>query len=205
MQATRVGDLTPVIEELRSLSRAEGGNAEAQHLLDLVNQAGAAPPSAGARFRIAELVRDSLGAAALAGQLFLDVAATDTGSLYAPKALVAALALLPARHDSIAAVLDARYPASPYTHAYHGEASIAYAAAEDSLARELGVAVAHATTTNASASRVAMPVPGTRGPRLDEPVEQAGGRHPAPPASRPGARPTPARTTRDRPVSPERP
>ncbi len=203
MQATQIGDLTRVIEELRSLSRAESGNAEAKHLLDLVYAAGVAPPSAGARFRIAEIVRDSLGAAALAGQLFLDVAATDTASLYAPKALVAALALLPARHDSIAAVLDARYPASPYTRAYHGEASIAYAAAEDSLARELGVAIAHAAMTNASASRIALPVPGIRGPRLDEPVEQAAGRHA--PSPRPGARPTPARTTRDRPVAPERP
>lgn len=205
VQATQTSDLTPVIEELRALARAEGGNIEASHLLDLVTRGAETPASAGARFRIAEVVRDSLGATALAGQLFLDVAAADTGSLYAPKALVAALALLPARHDSIAAVLDTRYPASPYTLAYHGEASIAYAAAEDSLARELGVEIARATPTTASTMRVAVPVPGNRGPRLDEPAAQPAGGQPArtPPPPRPGARPTPA--TRDRPASPERP
>src|SRR5438034_8922075 len=115
--------------------------------------------------------------------------------------------LLPDRHDSIATILDTRYAASPYTRAYHGESSVTYAAAEDSLARELGVAVASAATGRSSGPRFAIPVPGTRGPRLDEPAAQPVGqpaRAPVPPP-RPGARPTPANTQRDRPVAPERP
>ena len=203
VQATQRSDLAPVIAELRDLSRAETGNTDAKQLLDLVSQATTAPPSAGARFRLAEIARDSLGAPALAGQLFLEVAASDTGSIYAPKALVAAIPLLPDRHDSIAAVLDTRYAASPYTRAYHGEPSVTYAAAEDSLARELGVAVASAATGRSSGRRFEIPVPGTRGPRLDEPAAQPARAPVTPP--RPGARPAPANTQRDRPAAPERP
>ncbi|HEV2672650.1 MAG TPA: hypothetical protein VGU74_16270 [Gemmatimonadales bacterium] len=207
VQATQRSDLTPVIAELTDLARVETGTTDAKHLLDLVNQTTTAPPSAGARFRIAEIARDSLGAPALAGQLFLDVAASDTGSLYAAKALVAAIPLLPDRHDSIATVLDTRYAASPYTRAYHGEPSVTYAAAEDSLARELGVAMASATTVRSSGARFAIPVPGTRGPRLDEPAVQPAAHAARPPGTppRPGARPTPANTQRDRPAAPERP
>ena len=214
-QATQRSDLTPVIEELKDLSRAEGGNSEAKTLLDLVSRTAASPPgtggAGGARFRAAEVARDSLGAPALAGQLFLEVAAADTGSLYAPKALVAALPLLPHRHDSIAAVLNARYPTSPYTQAFHGEVSVAYAVAEDSLARELGVEVARTAMASASGTRFAVPIPGMRGPQLDEPTLPSAGtgrqpvRTPPPPAPRPGVRPTPANTPRDRPALPDRP
>jgi hypothetical protein len=205
VQATQRSDLTPVIAELNELSRA--GNGEAKHLLELLAQAAGAPQGAGARFRIAEMVRDSLGAPALAGQLLLDAAAADTASLYAPKALVAALPLLPDRHDSIAAVLDTRYATSPYTRAYHGEASVAYVAAEDSLAGELGVEVARAAATGASGLRFAIPVPGVRGPQLEEPAAQPAGapvvRPPTTP--RPGARPAAGNTDRDRPNAPDRP
>jgi hypothetical protein len=195
------------MEELRTMTRGEGGNAEARQLLDVVTRAAASHPSAGTRFRIAEIARDSLGAPALAGMLFLNVAATDTASLYAPKALVAALPLLPDRHDSIAAVLDSRYANSPYTRAYHGEASIAYAAAEDSLARELGVEVARSETVRSAGLRFGVPVPGIRGPRLDEPATQpvSPTRTPSATTSRPGARPNSGNTPRDRPAVPERP
>src|SRR5207237_10755064 len=134
--------LGPVIAELSVLSREEGGNIAAKSLLDVVTQVAATPETPGGRFRVAELARDSLRAPALAGQLFLDIAGADTASLYAPKALVAALPLLPERRDSITSILETRYATSPYTHAFHGEPSIAYVAAEDSLARELGVEVA---------------------------------------------------------------
>src|SRR4026207_309365 len=89
------------------------------------------------RVRAAERARSSLAAPTLAGALFLEVAGRDTASLYAPKALVAALPLLPEQHDSIVGLLNARYAASPYTRAFYGEPSVAYVAAEDSLAREL--------------------------------------------------------------------
>jgi hypothetical protein len=109
-----------------------------------------------------------LHAPLLAGRLFLDAAAADSASLYAPKALIAALAVLPERRDSIVALLDSRYAASPYTRVFHGEQSIAYAAAEDSLAREMGVQVAGSRAAVAGVLFDA-PVPGPRGPRLDRP------------------------------------
>jgi hypothetical protein len=196
-RARQSSDLKPVEAELARLSAEPGGGtASAKNLLDLVRQALRTAESPGAGFRVAELARDSLGAPALAGQLFLDVVARDTGSLYAPKALLAAMPMLPDRRDSIVAVLDARYAASPYTRAFHGEASVAYAAAEDSLARELGVQVARSSVTRAAA-RFQRPVPGPRGPQLDDPEVVTVPR-------RPVTR-TPATPARDRPTAPERP
>jgi hypothetical protein len=160
------GELKPIETELARLS-VEPGAVNAKRLLDLVRQALVIGETPAAGFRVAELARDSLGAPALAGDLFLAVAARDTASLYAPKALVAALALLPERRDSIVAILDARYAMSPYTRAFHGEPSVAYAAAEDSLARELGVQIARSTVTRTGA-RVELPVPGPRGPQLED-------------------------------------
>jgi len=203
-------DLGPVVIELTRVAGPGGngrggtgvaGNAAgpAQGLLDLVTRVVAPPQSPGGAFRIAELARDSLGAPRLAGQLFLELAAADSGSLFAPKALVAAMTLLPDRHDSIAAVLDRRYAASPYTRALRGEASPAYAALEDSLARELGVQLvggAPALVARFSALRT-----GPRGPWLDEPpVIRA-----APPAGRGRERPNEPgrRVPTDRPT--ERP
>jgi hypothetical protein len=142
------------------------GAAEAQTLLDLVVRVSATSGAVGATFRSAELARDSLRAPRLAGQLFLDLAATDSGSLFAPKALVAALALLPDRHDSIVAVLDHRYAASPYTRVFRGEANVAYAALEDSLARELGIEARAVPVAVARASALRT---GPRGPWLDDP------------------------------------
>jgi len=153
-RATQRSDLQPIEAELARLS--------AKPLLDLVRRVMGMGETPGAGFRVAELARDSLGAPALAGQLFLEVAG-DTASLYAPKALLAAIPMLPERRDSIAAVLDTRYAASPYTRAFHGEPSVAYAAAEDSLARELGVEIVRSSAAPVGA-RFELPVPGPRGP-----------------------------------------
>jgi len=195
-RARQSSDLKPVEAELARLSAEPAGAAAAKNLLDLVRQSMRTAETPGAGFRVAELARDSLGAPALAGQLFLDVADRDTGSLYAPKALLAAMPLLPDRRDSIVAVLDARYAASPYTRAFHGEASVAYAAAEDSLARELGVQVARSSVTRVAA-RFQRPMPGPRGPQLDDAEVVTAPR-------RPVTR-TPATPARDRPTAPERP
>jgi len=148
-----------------------GGAAEARSLLDLVTHVASTPETPGLAFRAAELARDSLRAPHLAGALFLSLAAADSGSLFAPKALVAALALLPDRRDSIAAVLESGYAASPYAQALRGEATPAYTAAEDSLARELGVQVARATPSAAgeAGARFGVPLTGPRGPVLEEP------------------------------------
>jgi hypothetical protein len=207
------GDLGPVVLELTRIARPGGreavvgvggsGAIEAQGLLDLVERMVAPSPSPGGAFRVAELARDSLGAPRLAGQLFLDLAATDSGSLFAPKALVAALALLPDRHDSIAAVLDRTYAASPYTRAWRGEASPAYAALEDSLARELGVQLARGTS--GAAARPTALRTGPRGPWLDEPPVI--GAAPPPPRGRerpnePGRRVPIDRPPQERPTVP---
>jgi len=144
---------------------AAGGAAEAA-----AAAAPAAPETPGWAFRAAELARDS-GATRLAGRLFLELAAAHPTSLFAPKALVAALPLLPDRHDSIIGVLDAAYPGSPYTRALHGEASAAYAAAEDSLARELGVRLGGAgPVPGTGTGRTVFPrLTGPRGPWLERP------------------------------------
>ena len=127
------------------------------------------PDSSGdaALFRAAELARDSLGSAPLAGRLFLRIVTLAPSSLFAPKALVAAAGLLPQSHDSLVALLSSRYPTSPYTLAVRGEASPAYAAAEDSLARALGLELR--SPPLAVAATVRPPVPGRRGPTLDAP------------------------------------
>ena len=181
-------DLAPIVAELRRMARpgagdiaagggggggggATGGVAEARNLLDLVTHVAGTPETPGLAFRAAELARDSLRAPRLAGTLFLALAATDSGSLFAPKALVAALALLPDQHDSIAGVLEAGYAASPYAQALRGEATPAYAAAEDSLARELGVQVVPAapSAVGDGGARFGVPLTGPRGPVLEEP------------------------------------
>lgn len=161
--ASQRGDLVPIAAELERL-RGEGEGAAAKPLLDLVNKVLTPGGTHGARFRLAELARDSLSAPRLAGRMFLEVAAGDTASLYAAKALLAALAMLPESRDSIVVALDTRYASSPYTRVFHGEASVAYAAAEDSLARELGVSVARSGAASTGV-RFELPLPGPRGPR----------------------------------------
>jgi hypothetical protein len=168
-RATTRGDLTPIAAELSRALRTQTGTDEAGPLVELITAAQTVPttPSAGARLRVAELARDSLRAPLLAATLFLEAAARDTASLFAPKALIAAMALLPDKRDSIAALLDTRYASSPYSRALHGEASVAYAAAEDSLARELGMEglsqhIAPAGTRTESPTQIT----GPRGPKL---------------------------------------
>ena len=158
-------DLTPIAADLNRLVRAEHCADEATHLLGLLMQVMAAAETPAARLHIAEVARDSLQAPALAGQMFLDAAGGDAGSLYAPKALIAALVLTPDKHDSIVAVLDSRYAASPYTRVFHGESSVSYTAAEDSLARVQGVGTAPSIRRPLEA-RFGAPRPGPRGPVL---------------------------------------
>ena len=190
-------DVQPIEIELERMSR-EPGASSAKRLLELVRQATITPETHAAGFRAAELARDSLAAPALAGALFLEIAERDTASLYAPKALVAAIPLLPERHDSIMALLNARYATSPYTRAFYGEPSVAYAAAEDSLARELGVQIARAAVVFAG-TRTDLPVPGPRGPHLED-AEAARASVRARPANPPAAAPS-----RDRPPTPTGP
>src|SRR5205807_3858664 len=93
---------------------------------------------------------------------------TTPASLFAPKAIIAALPLLPEATDSLRAHLDSAYAASPYTLALRGEPSPAYAAAEDSLAVALGMQVL--APTIGMAIHVAAPTPGPRGPAFEPPL-----------------------------------
>ncbi len=165
-QAQDRTDLALVLEELNRM-RAGGGRIgpEAGVLDALLARVMARDLGPVMAFRAAELARDSLRAARLAGALFLDVAARHPESLFAPKALVAALPLLPDRRDSVAARLEAAYPESPYLHAARGRVSPGYAALEDSLARALGLAAVSAT--GLGGGRVPAPRPGPRGPLWD--------------------------------------
>jgi hypothetical protein len=134
------------------------------------------------------VVRDSIGAPRLAGHLFLKFAA----------------ALLPEARDSLIGVLEARYPASPYTLALRGDPSPAFAAAEDSLARALGIEVGPQAEV-LGWTRVAAPVPGRRGPQLDPPpttLAAPGAAGQAPPRAD-GRRPDPDED--ERPVRRPRP
>src|SRR5437667_238267 len=204
-QTDSMPDLVAVRGRLGRLGQGAAAG-EARALEALLRRVLDAEAGEGSQFRTAELTRDSLGAPRLAARLFVAFTAAHPGSLFAPKALVAAVALLPDARDSLVAVLDARYPTSPYTLALHGAASPAFAAAEDSLAHALGVERA-ALPELLLFARVAPPVPGPRGPMLDPPpVGTLAAAPPAPPAVD-GARgaPRPSGKRDDGPVHRPRP
>lgn len=87
-------------------------------------------------FLAAEVARDSLRADPLAAALFQRVEERLSGSLLAPRALLAASAMLPDSAPVFAARMRERYPRSPYTamlDGANGAALPAHAAAEQSL------------------------------------------------------------------------
>jgi hypothetical protein len=210
-RATTLADLGAVKGRLDRLT--QGGTAGAAlneaRALQRVIQAVIVPGDLSEEqpFRAAELARDSLHAPQLAANLFLAFARDRPASLFAPKALVAAAALAPERRDSLVEVLHSTYGTSPYTLALRGEPSPAYAAAEDSLARALGVVLEQPSAV--VGSLVSPPVPGPRGPALDPPAPERA------PTRRPPGRPpvrgedAPAQGERGRssvpPSRPERP
>src|SRR5438046_2642656 len=104
-QADSVADLVALRARLgqlvQSTPTADARALEAlfRHVLD------AADVQEGGQFRTAELVRDSLVAPHLAGRLFVGFAQAHPGSPFAPKAMVAPLALLPSARDSLVAAL----------------------------------------------------------------------------------------------------
>jgi hypothetical protein len=84
-------------------------------------------------FILGELMRDSLGARRLAANLWQGIVDSLPTSPYAPKALLAILALERAPVDL--ATLEGRFPASPYVVTLRGQDDPAFRALEDSLAR----------------------------------------------------------------------
>jgi len=201
--AATPGDVQAVRAELARVTRGteRGGGPEAGAFAALLQRVTPAEATEAIELRAAELARDSLRAGPLAGAMFVAFAARYPESLFAPKALVAALPLLPERHDSLIAVLERVYPTSPYVAALRGEISPAYAGLEDSLARAMGVVTPTAARTRTAGGRA--PIAGPRGPWWDEifperarPALDADsadvpGQTPRPPARRPTDRPAP--------------
>ena len=201
-QADSMGDLAAVRARLGGIAQGPAAG-DARALDELLGHVLATPDvDEGVQFRTAELIRDSLGAAHLAARAFAAFARDHPASLFAPKAVVAALALLPDARDSLVSVLDSHYATSPYTLALHGDASVAFAAAEDSLAQTLGLEPA-ALPDLLFFTRVAPPVPGPRGPWLDPAPVAASAAPPA--AERPRGAPRPSGERDDAPVRRPRP
>ena len=172
-RASTLADLDSVSAQLSRVSAGLGGAplADARELRLQIAAIQSADASDVEMFRSAELARDSLAAPALAAALFLRFAERHPSSLFASKALIAAAQLRPDAFDSIGALLRARYPESPYTRGFQGEASPAFQILEDSLAVALGVRRPQALVSRALGLRAAPPRPGPRGPELDPPLD----------------------------------
>ena len=156
--------LTPLVELGSAVT-------EARRLVAIVRRIQETDSTVVSTFRNGEIARDSLGAHRLASDLWLHFARRQPASVYAPKAILAALPITSPLTDSLVAVLDSAYPTSPYTLALHGKATAAYTDAEDSLARLFGfrdVGLAFVAMREAVATRWAPPVPGPKGPRLED-------------------------------------
>ena len=156
--------------ELRAIV-LEGGSplgaaSEAERsVMRLARQALDPQATVASAFQTAEMMRDSLRAPQLAAALFLDIARAHPQSVFAPKALVAALEVGAEPRDSILGLLDRQYPRSAYTLALHGEPSPEYGVLEDSLARALGLT---SVAPDPALATAPAPTPGRRGPFLDE-------------------------------------
>jgi tetratricopeptide (TPR) repeat protein len=190
-EARDTAELRSIVLEVERWSGA-GGTDPAQAITRLAQATLRHHETVASAFQTAEMARDSLRAPRLAGSLFLDLARSRPQSVFAPKALVAALAVGAEPRDSILALLDERYPGSAYTLALHGTATAEYAVLEDSLARALGLTMA---ATRPAGAVAAAPTPGPRGPWLDDVFRGAG---PAERRASPAAPPPPARV-RERP------
>jgi len=170
-RADSLADLAAVRGDLSRLQQGSAGGlvqSEVRALEDVLRAVLVEGDSEPTEFRAAEYARDSLHTPRLAGRLFVAFARRHDASLFAPKALVAALPYAGEERDSILGALDSTYGSSPYTLALRGELSPAFQAAEDSLASALGLVPVDvgAAWTN----RVGLPASGPRGPLLDPPI-----------------------------------
>jgi tetratricopeptide (TPR) repeat protein len=84
-------------------------------------------------FMAAEALRDDWSASTIAAAIFREIPLRFPRSVIAPKALLAAAWVDPARADSLLGALHHDYPSSPYTLAIDGALSEEYTAIEDSL------------------------------------------------------------------------
>lgn len=162
--------LDSVTADLAQYLARGSGVTEARRLAHLVGQVAVPDSTVVATFRLGELARDSLFARPLAATLLLGFARREPQSLFAPKAILAAIPLSPERSDSLLGVLDAQYPRSPYLLALRGSPSPGFRAAEDSLADLFGIRAPIQTAAPALAfAGWTPPLTGKRGPLLDPP------------------------------------
>lgn len=169
--ASTPADLDSVLAQLARVTVGLDGAAlaEARELQRQIAATTSVDSSEIEDFHAGELASDTLAAPLLAAALFLRFADRHPASRFAPKALLAAEQLRPDALDSISAVLQVRYPDSPYTQVFRGETSPAFQVLEDSLAIALGVARPTTVERGRLAVRVAPPRPGPRGPEVDPP------------------------------------
>jgi len=152
-----------------------GGVSDARHLETVLKQITGPDTSVTGAFRAGEIARDSLYANPLAATLLLDFASRHPNSVFAPKAIVAALPLSPDHADSLSRTLTERYAASPYSLALRGAPSPGYNTAEDSLARLFGIRSVPAAGAGVRIFAMwAAPLTGRRGPLLNPPEVPAG-------------------------------
>lgn len=188
-QARTTADLDSVSANLADLAAGGLAVGEARALQAEIQMVRREDTTEVKAFRDAELARDSLAAPLLAAELFLRFAASHPGSLFAPKALIAAGQLRPEVLDSVGGALAAQYAESPYTQAFRGRASPAYQAMEDSLAVAFGVARSRNASTGSAVLTVEPPRTGPRGPDLEATTILAhAATRPAAPNQRPGVR-----------------
>ena len=169
-RAESLDSVAAVSTDLLPLTQHGSGVGAARRLQQVLEQLGGKDSSIAGTFRRGELARDSLQAPPLAAALLIGFAQQHPTSLFAPKAIVAAIPLAPGRSDSLTRVLQGSYATSPYTLALNGAASPEYTEAEDSLARLFGIRARQSRSAGvASEARWTVPETGPRGPLLDPP------------------------------------
>lgn len=171
-QARSLDSVTVFAAELGPFVAGGPAVADARRLRGILNQLVGPDTSVTGAFRAGEIARDSLYADPLAASLLLRFARRHPGSLFAPKAIIAALPLSPERADSLSQTLDGRYAASPYSLAMRGALSPGYDQAEDSLARLFGIRskpVGARTGPGFIKAVRTAPQTGKRGPMLEPP------------------------------------
>ncbi len=188
-QAAGIDSIPAFVAALAPFAARGGGASDARHLQALLNLLTGPDTTVTGAFRAGEFARDSLYADPLAASLFLGFAHRHPSSVFAPKAIVAAIPLSPRLADSLSRELDARYAASPYSLALRGAPSPGYDVAEDSLARLFGVRGNRVTTAGIrTLAAWAPPRTGKRGPELESPEVVIGPRRLVRPNEAPGRR-----------------
>ena len=143
----RMDSLPQLAIELETIADEEGASGQfaartamlgtfARRVLLISDSAPPGSPAGDLRlFVAAELIRDSLLAPRLAARQFSRVAADWPDSPFAPKALLARIALDTIAADSLREMLATRYAGSPYVLLVQGGEAPAFRELEDSLRR----------------------------------------------------------------------